>query len=201
MIKNLIFDLGGVLVNWDPIYLYRKIFEDEIQATEFLGTVCTYEWNLEQDRGRPLREATELKIREFPEFENEIRAYYDRWVEMFQGTIQENVRILHQYLESDDHQVFALTNWSRETFPIATELFPFFGQFHGKVVSGEVGIIKPDPAIYQILLDKYDLVPEQSVFIDDREENVEAARNLGIHGIHYKSSLVSLEEELARITS
>ncbi|HLT95007.1 MAG TPA: HAD family phosphatase [Membranihabitans sp.] len=197
MIQNIIFDLGGVLVNWDPIYLYRKIFEDEISAVEFLGNVCTYEWNLEQDRGRTLSEATNIKIREFPEYEAEIRAYYDRWPEMFQGTIDENVQVLRELLDSSQHRVFALTNWSRETFPIAKSLFPFFNEFEGAVVSGEEGLIKPDPEIYKLLLRKYNLIPENSVFIDDRLENVEAARALNIHGIHYQHPVISLREELS----
>lgn len=201
MIKNIIFDLGGVLVNWDPIHLYRKIFDDEIQVTEFLGLVCTYEWNLEQDRGRTIKEATDLKMEEFPEYKDEIKAYYDRWPEMFDGTIDENVQLLNHYLQSDAHRVYALTNWSRETYPIARQLFPFFGEFDGAIVSGEVGLIKPDPAIYKLLLEKYDLIAEESVFIDDRKENVEAAIALGFLGIHYNSPSVSLAEELARITS
>lgn len=201
MIRNIVFDLGGVLVNWDPIHLYRKIFDDESKAVEFLQRVCTYEWNLEQDRGRSLKEATESKVREFPEFESEIRAYYGRWTEMFYGTIEENVDLLHDFLGKDTHQVFALTNWSRETFPVAQELFPFFRNFDGAVVSGEVGIIKPDPDIYQLLLERYNLNPEESVFIDDRKENVEAAKALNFHGIHYQSPSVSLREELERITS
>lgn len=201
MIKNIVFDLGGVLVNWDPIHLYRKIFDDETKAVEFLQRVCTYEWNLEQDRGRTLEEATESKIQEFPDFEAEIRAYYGRWTEMFQGIIEENVRVLHDFLGNDTHHVYALTNWSRETWPIAQELFPFFRDFDGSVVSGEVGIIKPDPDIYRLLVEKYHLTPEESVFIDDRKENVEAAQALNFHGIHYHGRSVSLRDELDRITS
>ncbi len=201
MIRNIIFDLGGVLVQWDPIHLYRKIFEDEQEATDFLEKICTYEWNLEQDRGRTVKEATRLKIDEHPEYDAEISAYYSRWDEMFEGAIEENVNVLKHYLASDDHRVYALTNWSRETFPIALKLFPFFGDFDGAVVSGDEGLIKPDPAIYNTLLDRYDLVPEECVFIDDRAENVEAAVALNFHGIHYESSAVSLTDELERIIS
>lgn len=201
MIRNIVFDLGGVLVNWDPIHLYRKIFKDETSAVEFLGKVCTYEWNLEQDRGRTLKEATDIKIKEFPEYKKEIQAYYDRWPEMFYGTIDQNVQVMKDYLKSKNHRVYALTNWSRETFPIALELFPFFGDFDGVVVSGEVGVIKPDPKIYQLLLKKFGLKPEESVFIDDRKENVDAAIQLRFHGIHYHHPSVSLREELELITS
>src|SRR5690606_29115418 len=116
---------------------------------------------------------------------------------MFQGTIDENVRVLRELLDSSQHRVFALTNWSRETFPIAKSLFPFFNEFEGAVVSGEEGLIKPDPEIYKLLLRKYNLIPENSVFIDDRLENVEAARALNIHGIHYQHPVISLREELS----
>lgn len=199
MIRNIVFDLGGVLVDWDPKHLYRKIFKEEKMVNNFLDTVCTYEWNLEQDRGRTIEEATLEKINEFPHYEKEITAYYDRWPEMFAGTIEENVGLLRSYLNGDEYRVYALTNWSKETFPIALDLFPFFGDFHGAVVSGKEKVIKPDPAIYQILLNRYRLNPEESVFIDDRIENVEAARKLHFKGIHYHSSSVSLREELARI--
>lgn len=201
MIKNIIFDLGGVLVHWDPLNLYRKIFKKEKKAVEFLETVCTYEWNLEQDRGRTIAEANRLKINEFPEYASEICAYYDRWEEMFDGSIRANVQVMQHYLANDKYRVFALTNWSRETFPIALKLFPFFGDFDGAVVSGEEGVIKPDPAIYQLLLNRYSLKPEESVFIDDRIENIEAAQALNFHGIHYTPAMESLAEELERITS
>ncbi len=199
MIKNIVFDLGGVLVNWDPIHLYRKIFETEDQALTFLDQVCTYRWNLEQDRGRTLSEATQLKINEFPEFESEIRAYYDRWTEMFDGTIAENVKVLECYRDHPSYRIYALTNWSRETFPIALELFPFFGDFDGVIVSGEEGVIKPDPVIYRTFLDRFNLKAEECVFIDDRLENVEGAKALSFHGIHYQKSEMSLAEELKRL--
>lgn len=201
MIRNIVFDLGGVLVRWDPAHLYRKIFNDELRVQDFLDRVCTYEWNLEQDRGRTIDEANRQKIEEFPEYEKEIKAYYGRWDEMFDGIIVENVRILEQLLDNDEYNVFALTNWSHETFPIALRLFPFFGDFDGVVVSGEEGVIKPDPAIYQTLLDRYNLIPEECVFIDDRKENVDAAIAMKFMGIHYYTPAVSLAGELARITS
>lgn len=199
MIKNIVFDLGGVLVNWDPLHLYRKIFETEDHAVAFLEKVCTYDWNLEQDRGRTLRAATDLKIKEFPEYESEIRAYYDRWTEMFDGTIPENVQVLEFYRQHPAYRIYALTNWSRETFSIALKLFPFFGHFDGVVVSGEEGVIKPDPVIYRTLLNRFGLKAEECVFIDDRLENVEGARSLNFHGIHYQHSSISLVQELDRL--
>lgn len=201
MIRNIVFDLGGVLVRWDPRHLYQKIFDNETDMNSFLNNICTYEWNLEQDRGRTIKEATELKVDEYPEFRDKIEAYYGRWHEMFEGTIEENVEVLQYYLGHDQYKVYALTNWSRETFPIALELFPFFDDFDGAVVSGEEGVIKPDPAIYKILLERYNLNPKECVFIDDRDENVEAAKALKFEGIHYHSSTVSLSSELDRITS
>lgn len=185
MIRNIVFDLGGVLVDWDPRYLYRKIFDTEEEVEFFLNHICTYDWNLEQDRGRTLADATEERIGKFPEHETEIRAYYDRWAEMFDGTIPENVRLLKELLKDDQYRVLALTNWSRETFPVALELFPFFNDFQGVVMSGEEGFIKPQPEIYEILFDRYKLIPEESIFIDDREENIEGGRKMGMAGIHY----------------
>jgi len=195
MIKNIVLDLGGVLVDWNPRYLYQKIFQTEEEIDFFLDNICTYTWNLEQDRGRTLAEATAERIEKFPEFETEIKAYYGRWREMFRGIIPENVRLFEELLLQEQYRIFALTNWSRETFPIALELFPFFNQFQGVVMSGEEGFIKPQPEIYEILFDRFELIPEQSVFIDDRQENVKGALKMGMAAIHYESG-VNLRSEL-----
>lgn len=185
MIKNIVFDLGGVLVDWDPRYLYRKIFESEEEVDFFLNNICTYRWNLEQDRGRTLAAATQERIEKFPEYPEEIKAYYGRWDEMLNGAFPENVKLLNELLNDSRWGVYALTNWSRETFPIAQKLFPFFDRFHGVVMSGEERVIKPDPEIYKILLERYDLNPAESVFIDDRMENVKGAIEMGMKGIHF----------------
>lgn len=201
MIKNIVFDLGGVLVDWDPRYLYRKIFQTEEEVEFFLENICTYTWNLEQDRGRTLAEATQERIQKFPEYADKIKAYYGRWDEMFTGTIPENVELLNDLLKDDRWGVYALTNWSRETFPIAQKLFPFFDRFHGVVMSGEEKVIKPDPAIYKILFQRYGLKPEESVFIDDRLENIEGAIAMGMKGIHFTPRMDLRAELMALLSS
>lgn len=198
-IRNIVFDLGGVLVDWDPRYLYTKIFSTEREVDFFLDNVCTYAWNLEQDRGRTLAEATAERIALFPEYRKEIEAYYGRWLEMFSGTFADNVLLLNELKKNPEFRVYALTNWSRETFPMARKKFPFFGHFEGVIISGVEKVIKPDPAIYRILFERYQLEPEESVFIDDRKENVEGALQSGMHGIHFEPPM-NLKDELERLT-
>lgn len=186
-IENVIFDLGGVLVDWNPKYLYNKIFDGDTKKIDwFLSTVCTNEWNVEQDAGRTFSEATRLLIREFPDQEAHIRAYYERWEEMLQGDIPGTVAILEELKQNDSHNLFALTNWSAETFPIALKRFDFLQHFQGIVVSGAEQTRKPFRDIYDILLSRHELDPGMSVFIDDNEENVTAAEKVGIKGILFQ---------------
>lgn len=195
-IETIIFDLGGVLIDWDPRYVYRTIFDTEEEITSFLENICRYEWNVLQDAGRPLAEATEILVAEHPEWEKEIRAYYGRWPEMLGGVVEETVEILEALKASGRYRLLALTNWSGETFPIAHARYDFFRHFEGVVVSGVEKVIKPDPQIYRILLDRYGVNPDTSVFIDDSLKNVKGAENVGIHGIHFQSPM-QLREDLA----
>jgi 2-haloacid dehalogenase len=165
MINTIIFDLGAVLIDWHPFHLYKKIYKDEAEMKAFIDSVCTNE--------------------QFPEHEENIRAYYGRWVEMLAGPIQGTVDIFKQLKESGKYKIYALTNWSAETFPIAQEKFDFLNWFDGVVVSGTEKLRKPFPEFYQILLDRYDVKPEEAVFIDDNYRNVEAGRKLGIDSIHF----------------
>ena len=197
-IDNVVFDLGGVLINWDPRNLYRKVMPDTQTVEGFLRDVCTFEWNAEQDAGRPLAEATQILVDQFPQQETYIRMYYDRWEEMLNGSISESVTLLKHLQQQDNHRLLALTNWSHETFPRALELFDFLGWFEGIVVSGAEGLKKPDARIYQVLFDRYKIDPSKSVFIDDSFPNVEAARNLGMHAIHFQGPL-GLGEELRQL--
>ena len=186
-IENVIFDLGGVLIDWNPKYLYHKIFRgDKKKLNWFLSTVCTGDWNVEQDAGRSLAEATRSLIDQYPEHEDHIRAYYDRWEEMFSGEITGTVAILEELKEKRRHGLYALTNWSAETFPMARRTFDFLQHFEGIVVSGEEKTRKPFADIYDILLSRYSLQPGSSVFIDDNLENVHAAENLGIRGVLFR---------------
>ena len=187
-IDTIIFDLGGVLVDWKPEYVYRKVFNgDEERVKWFLNTVCTSEWNMQQDAGRSIEEGEKIKIAEFPEYENLIKLFYKDWPQMFSGPIKENVELFRKLKSSGNYKIYALTNWSAEKWDKALELFPFFKEFDGVVVSGQEKVIKPSKKIYKIILNKFQIIPEQAVFIDDNFTNSEAANKLGIHGIHYKT--------------
>lgn len=185
-IDTIIFDLGGVLIDWNPDYLYRHLIPDTERRRYFFDNVCTHDWNVEQDAGRPLVEATELLVRDWPDWEPEIRAFYERWEEMLGGEIRETVDLLRELREQGRHRLLALTNWSAETFPVALERYEFLHWFEGIVVSGDEKTRKPFPDIYQILLDRYRVNPANAVFIDDSLKNVQGAEALGIHGIHFQ---------------
>ena len=182
--NTVIFDLGGVLIDWNPAYLYRKIFTDEAQMQHFLTEVCHSDWNREQDRGRLFAEALRERVARFPEHEANIRRYHERWDEMLGGAIEPNVQVLEELHQRPDIHLYAITNWSAETFPVAQRRFPFLDYFEDTVVSGALKLVKPDPKIYRTLLDRQPIAPEQAIFIDDVLENVAGAQSLGIHGIH-----------------
>ncbi len=185
MYKYIIFDLGGVLIDWNPRHLYKKVFADEAQMDSFLSQVCTPDWNEMQDAGRSLQEGTSLLVNQFPTYEDEIRMFYDRWEEMLNGSISKTETLLRELAKRTDLRLFALTNWSAETFPIAQDQFDFLNLFEGIVVSGIEKIKKPDPAIYRLLLDRFKINAGESIFIDDNLRNTQAAQNEGIRGIHY----------------
>ncbi|MBK1659190.1 HAD family hydrolase [Paracraurococcus ruber] len=185
MRTTVVFDLGGVLVDWDPRHLYRKLFPgDDAGMERFLAEVCTNAWNLEQDRGRSWAEAVALLQAEHPGQAALIAAYRNRWPEMMAGPIAGTVDILRA-LRDRGTPLYALTNWSAETFPHAVERFDFLGWFRGIVVSGQEGMVKPDPAIYRLLVERHGLVPAEIVYIDDNPRNARAATELGMHGIHF----------------
>jgi len=188
MINTIIFDLGGVLIDWNPEYVFRELIPDPERRRFFFENICTHEWNIEQDAGRPLAEATELLVNEHPDWESEIRAYYGRWEEMLGGPIHETVDLLRELRDRDEHRLLALTNWSGETFPVALSRYDFLHWFEGIVVSGDEKTRKPFSDIYEILLDRYEVNPSQAVFIDDSLKNVEGAEAVGINGIHFQST-------------
>ncbi len=194
-IKNIIFDFGGVVMDWNQRYFYKDYFNDDEKMEYFLKNIATDEWNAEQDRGRTLKEGTEIQIEKFPEWEKEIRAFYDNWTTMLKSDIPENVAVLRK-LQHTKYELFGLTNWSAETFPYALKHYDFFRIFEGKiVVSGTEKLIKPDPKIWQVLLDRYHIKAEESVFIDDNAKNIEIAKSLGFITIHITPE-TNLEEEL-----
>lgn len=184
---TLIFDLGGVLIDWNPRYLYRKIFDSEEEITWFLENVCTPEWNDQQDGGRSFSEATDELIGKFPEHEQAIRAWYSRWQETIGGRIHETVELLREIKDSKKYRLYALTNWSAETFPWALDNFEFLHWFDGIVVSGIEKSRKPFPEFYQILLDRYQINPAQAIFIDDNHKNILGAEAIGLPAIHFQS--------------
>lgn len=187
-IRTVVFDLGNVLIRWDPRILFRKMFaEDEAAMEHFLTEVCNTEWNEQQDRGRSWKDGIELAIRNHPSHEPHIRAYHERWEEMIPGAIDETVDVLAE-LRALDVRLLALTNWSAETFSIALRRFPFLAWFEGIVVSGHEQLIKPDPAIFRLLIERYQLAPASTVFIDDSLRNVEASIKAGLHGIHFQGA-------------
>lgn len=183
MIKNIVFDFGGVLMDWDPRYFFRTYFNDDEKMEWFLKNIAKDEWNIEQDRGRTLKEGTELLVMQHPEWEKEIRAYYDNWTVMLKSDIPRNVAILRKL--KGKYDLYGLTNWSAETFPYALENYDFFRLFEGKiVVSGTEKLIKPDKEIFEVLLNRYNFKSEDSVFIDDNVKNIATAKNLVFKTLH-----------------
>ncbi|MDA9676571.1 HAD family phosphatase [Flavobacteriaceae bacterium] len=186
-IETIIFDLGGVLVDWNPEYVYLNEFNGDRKKMQwFFDNICTSSWNEEQDGGYPMADATEERINLFPKYKKLIKMFYGRWEEMLKGEIGETVEILHK-LKRKKYKLIALTNWSAETFPVAVKKFKFLKLFDGIVVSGKVKMLKPFPEIYNYTLKKYGLIANKSIFIDDRISNVDGAIKCGINGIQFVS--------------
>ncbi len=186
-IETVIFDLGGVLIDWEPRRLFQKIFDDEEEMEYFLNNICTPDWNVQQDAGRPLAEATQILVDQFPKYTSQIEAFYGRWEEMLGGAILPTVEILEELIEANTHRVLALTNWSAETFPIALRDFDFLQWFEGILVSGDEKMIKPQPEIYDLMCKRYQINPATAVFIDDSLKNIKGCEAYGMQGIHFKS--------------
>jgi 2-haloacid dehalogenase len=187
-IKTIIFDLGGVLIDWNPEYLYLDIFGgDRVKMNAFFELVCTMDWNENQDAGYPLAQATEDRIALFPEYEILIKKYYGQWEEMLGEAISGSVQVLKKLIDNPKFRVVALTNWSAETFPVALKRFDFLHWFEGIVVSGTEKTRKPYSEIYQITLDRFNIDPSEALFIDDNLRNIKGAKALGINGIHFST--------------
>jgi 2-haloacid dehalogenase len=195
MFNTIIFDLGAVLIDWNPHYMYRTIFSDEEEMKNFLATVTTSDWNEEQDAGRSLQEGTEILVKQHPQHEANIRAFYGRWDEMLGDAFWDTVAILKELKDSGKYKIYALTNWSAETFPKAQQKFEFLSWFDGIVVSGAEKMRKPAPEFYQILLDRHIVKPGEALFIDDNYRNIAAAEKLGITSIHFTDA-EALREKL-----
>ena len=182
--KNIVFDLGGVLIDWNPRYVYRQIFTDETAMEHFLATVCNSSWDAYQDEGRSLAEGVKILSQRHPEHAHLIKIYHERWHEMLKGEISATVAILHQ-LKRLNFKLYSITNWSHETFPYARKTCPCLQHFLDIVISGEEKVIKPNKKIFEILLIRNNLKATESVFIDDNFNNITAARELGFAGIHF----------------
>jgi 2-haloacid dehalogenase len=194
-IDAVVFDLGGVLIDWDPRRLYRKLLADEAAVEEFLATVTTPEWNAEQDRGRPFAEGVAELVERYPAHAEAIAAYHDRWEEMLGGEVPGTVEILAE-LRAAGVPLYALSNWSAETFRLTRGRFPFLEWFDGLVVSGEERVAKPDRRIFDLLLQRFGLVLAATLFVDDSPANVAAALELGMDAVLFRDA-ATLRRELA----
>lgn len=183
--RIVVFDLGGVLIDWNPRYLYRQLFASEAEMEHFLTHIATSDWNEEQDAGRSLAEATHWLLERHPQYAHEIRAFYGRWTEMLGGPIPETVDLLRDLKADGRYPLYALTNWSAETWPVALERFDFLHWFDGVLVSGAEKMRKPDPAFYQRLATRFGFDLADSLFIDDNARNIAAAAALGMRTVHF----------------
>jgi len=195
-IKNIIFDFGGVLMDWDPRHMYRKVFETEEEMEYFLQTICTFEWNAQFDKGLDFQEGVDERIEKFPNYKKEIQMYKDRWIEMVSGDIPQNSQLIYEL--KGNYRLFGLTNWAADTFELVYQQYSFFKELEGIVVSGEEKVIKPDPAIFHILLDRYQIRSSESLFIDDNIDNIQVAKELGFETIWIQKS-TNLREEFKKL--
>lgn len=195
-IDAIIFDLGGVLIDWNPDYVFDGLLDAE-KKKYFFEHICTADWNEEQDAGRSIKDATETLVAKHPDWKEYIEAYYGRWQQMLGGPIHDTVEIFRELKQSGKYKLYALTNWSAELFPIALELYEFLHWFDGRVVSGEEKMRKPFPEFYQLILDRFNLTPEETLFIDDNLRNVQAAKDMGIQCIRFETA-GQLKTELKR---
>lgn len=188
-VKTIIWDLGGVLIDWNPRYVFdENYFETPEKQEYFFSHICTNEWNEEQDAGRSIVEATQQLVKKFPAWESAIRDYYGRWTEMLKGPIPETVAIFRKLKATGKYKQYALTNWQANLFDIALVRYDFLHWFDGRVVSGEEKTRKPFPEFYRRLLDRYQVDPASALFIDDNLRNVKAAEALGIPSVHFQSA-------------
>ena len=191
-----LFDLGGVFFDWDPKFFFTKIISDKDEMDFFLTKVCNDEWNLAQDSGRSIEDGEKDIIKKFPEYENLIRQYYPNHRKMIKGTFQSSVDILMK-LKQNNYECFVLSNWSAETFIDIPKEFKFMNNFDGLLISGEDKLVKPDPKIYLLAIDRFNLDPQNTVFIDDKLININAAIKLGFKTIHLTNPNI-IEEKINR---
>ena len=195
--KNIVFDFGGVLVDWNPHHLYDTYFGSREKAEWFLNNICLYSWNIQMDGGKPFAEGVAELQAQYPEWSEAIEIYHTRWIEMM-GCEIEGMSDIVRRLKEAGYGVYGLTNWSSETFPLVKDKYAIFKQLDGMVVSGEEHLLKPDAAIYKCLLERYNLQAEESLFVDDNADNVTGARNVGMKAVRF-TSVAELERELKEV--
>lgn len=196
-IKAIIFDFGGVLVDWNPHNLYRRYFDQPHEIDQFLAEINFAEWNAQQDKGRPFAQAVAEHLNKFPQHADLIKAYHERWEDSIVGPIEGTVQILRK-LKQLGYPLYGLSNWSAETFPLVKAKFKFFDLLDGIVLSGEVKMIKPDPQIFHFMTNKFKLKVQDCIFVDDSLANIKVADELGFKTIHFKSPK-QLEMELTQL--
>ena len=181
-----LFDLGNVFFDWDPRYFYKDVFDDSDKMEYFLNNICNDEWNFKQDSGRLIKDGELELISQFPDFEAQIKMYYSNHKKMIRKYFKLSVELLN-FLFVKGYESYVLSNWSSETFIGMKEEYPFLKQFKGMIISGEEKLCKPDPAIYKLAISRFNLDPQQTVFVDDKYENILAAKKLGFQTIHLKN--------------
>ena len=188
------FDVGGVLVDWDPRHLYHKVFADADRMESFLREVCTPAWLAQHDLGVPFCSSIPALVSAFPEWANEIQAWEDRFEEMWNGPVPGSVEVFAALRASDNRvPIYAATNWGSDNWRLAKTLFPFLEWFDGELVSGDVRLLKPDRRFFDLLVRRFNLTPSSTLYIDDNPENVRAASQKGLVVCHFTSP-----ERLAR---
>ena len=178
-----LFDLGGVFFDWDPNHFFKDIFDKDEEREYFLTEVCNDEWNIQQDAGRTIKEAEAVLIPKFPQYEKQIKMYYQNHRKMIRGTFNSSIKVLDK-LKKKNYECYVLSNWSAETFVGMKDDYPFLQSFNGLLISGEDNLMKPDVAIYELAISRFNLIPQETVFIDDKLENIEAAKKLNLKTIH-----------------
>lgn len=187
-ISGVIFDLGNVVVDWNPRRFYLGYFEGDAEKADwFLENICTDAWNDLADAGIPISEVTDQKVAKFPEWEAPIRAYFGNWLKMVGPEIPGSYEVVRDLKDAGYH-VYALSNWSAETFPLVRDVYPVFSLFEKRFISGERKMIKPDPRFFQLAIDEIGLPPDQLVFTDDKQKNVDGATAKGIRGIVFQNA-------------
>ncbi len=193
-IKNVVFDFGGVLLDWNPRYFYKSIFNDDQKMEYFLQNIATSTWNAQMDKGRSFEECMKELAEQYPEYKDPIMLYRKGWETMLKGPIESGMRVLDAVMNAQKFKVYGLTNWSAETFPGTFNKYKFLQKFEGIVVSGEEQMIKPEKGIYLTLIERYNLVPEETFFMDDNIQNVETALSRGINAVQFTGTDKNLDQ-------